>query len=111
MFKALVASLFLDKEVRAIKIRLSEASNALKRIEAAAVNIPKESSPEVHKLASDVLTHVLGSADQVRTKQANFHHEWEAKAYDMYHSCLAGPLSPRVYAGMLIEKTKVFFGN
>jgi hypothetical protein len=109
MFKSLIVSFFLQKEVNALKIRLAEASDALKRIETVVVSIDKESSRETQQIASKVLQKVLSSADQVRTRDSGFVHDWEEAAYATYNQAKQGQLSTLVYAHELIDKTKVLF--
>jgi hypothetical protein len=107
--KALIAELFLSKEVAAIKARLAEASAALTKIEAQVVGIAKEAAPEAQKLASDVLTTILSAADDIRVKESGYLHDWEADAYKVYNAGKAVALSAYSHALTLIEKTQVFF--
>lgn len=108
MLKALIVKLFLQKEVNALKVRLAEASYALRKIEEAAVNIPKTAGADTHKLAATVLQSVLTSADQLHSRE-EFVHDWEEKAYVGYNAGKARWHSTVSYAHELIEKTKVFF--
>jgi hypothetical protein len=96
-------------EVDALKSRLHEASDALNRIEKRVLLVSKDSPQEVHDLASDVLNKLLGSADQVRSKETGFIHAWEARAYDIYNSGRNDELTTLAFAHHLIEKTKLFF--
>ncbi len=109
MFKSLIVKIFLQKEVNALKVRLSEASNALKKIEASVVALPRGASADTHALAEAVLKHVLSSADAVRVKEEGFVHDWERKAYSVYNAGKATLESTLSYAESLIGKTKVFF--
>jgi len=72
MLKSVIIRLFLQKEVSALRIRLAEASDALKRIESDVVAIDAEASEETRELAEKILTRVLSSADQVRSRDAGF---------------------------------------
>lgn len=109
MFKALIVKLFLQREVNALKIRLAEASNALKKIEATVVALPREATDDAHKLGETVLKQILSSADVVRVKEEGFVHEWEEGAYSVYNAGKATLESTLSYAEGLIERTKVFF--
>jgi hypothetical protein len=109
MFRRLIVSFFLDKEVSALKSRLAEASDALKRIENSVLAIDEDAPKEVRVLAAKVLNHVLHSADQIRTKTGGFVHTFEAEAYLAYNKAKQDDLSTLAYAHKLIDKTKIFF--
>lgn len=108
MFKRVVIALFLRKEADALKERLFEASAALNRIEDRLTHVPMSAPAEAHKLASDILTDILASADQIHVKNT-FTREWEAAAYQAYNQAKTDIRSPYNRAIDLIEKAKVFF--
>lgn len=108
MLKKLIVKLFLKNEVNALKIRLSEASHALKKIEVEAIALSKDASADAQKLGATVLRAVLSSADSIRAKEANYVHAWEEEAYRAYKA-VEDPLATYNYAHTLIEQTKLFF--
>jgi hypothetical protein len=84
MFKALIIRIFLKKEAEALRSRLAEASAALDKIEKTVTSISTDAAAETHELAERVLTHVLSSADKLRTKETVIVHAWEQKLYSAY---------------------------
>jgi len=113
MLKSLVIRVFLRKESHALKMRLKEASLALKRIEELCVEIPAHAPKEAHALASQVLQTVVNSADVIRIKGPDFIHEWEARIYQAHAkvSKTYDSIDTLSVATRLIDQSRVFFGK
>jgi hypothetical protein len=88
--------------------RLAKASDALKRIEAKVVGIPKNAPVEQHILAASVLSFILGSADQIRTKESGFQQDWEETLYRIHAKGTEAPATLG-HSHALVDQSRALF--
>jgi hypothetical protein len=107
-FKQLIASVFLSKEIAALKTEAAEATAALDKIAVDVVGIAKEAPAEAHALAAKVLSEVLASADKVRLVHAPVVHAWAAKLYADYAASIKDTESVISKAIQYAKAAKIF---